>query len=334
MGIIEVSHLMKKFKTKVKNEGLGSKIKNLFIPEYKTVTAVDDISFSVEKGEVLAFIGPNGAGKSTTIKILTGIMYPDNGEISVFDFDPSSQRKDLSFRIGSVFGQKSQLWFHLPALDSFRLLGAIYEIDESEYKKRISQLMDIFEISGLVKTPVRKLSLGERIRCELCASLIHKPDVLFLDEPTIGLDIVIKQKIRELIQRMNDEDRTTIFLTSHDVDDIERICKRAIIINHGRIVLDSPVKDLKYRYLKKKIISIKYGGRMDLPEIKGVRHIKQKEFSVKLEVDLDKIGLHEVMTKLVTGGDILDISIEEKALEEIIKEIYCEKNHQKEDCDE
>jgi ABC-2 type transport system ATP-binding protein len=326
MGIIEIKNLNKTFRTRIKNDGLKAGFKDLFSPETVSVPAVNDVSFEVGKGEMLAFIGPNGAGKSTTIKILTGIMYPDSGLVSVMGLNPSKQRKELSYRIGSVFGQKSQLWFHLPVMDSFKLLGAIFEIEGRDFERRIGELIEIFEIRDHLKTPVRKLSLGERIRCELCASLIHKPEVIFLDEPTIGLDVVIKHKIRELIKRLNSEDKVTVFLTSHDVDDIERICNRAIIINHGKIVLDESVKNLKYRYLKKKMINIRYACQLNMPPCEGVEIIKKNEFSMKLEADLDRTDLHGVLKRLVECGDIVDMTIEEKPLEEIIKEIYSTQN--------
>jgi len=322
MNVINVKGLNKTFKTRIKNDGERNSFLNFIKPSYKNITAVNNISFEVEKGELLAFIGPNGAGKSTTIKILTGIMYPASGKISVLGLNPSADRKKLSYRIGSVFGQKSQLWFHLPAYDSFKLLGTIYEINDKLFKKRIDELIEIFEISDYINTPVRKLSLGERIRCELCASLIHKPEILFLDEPTIGLDIVVKHKIRELIIRQNKEDKTTVFLTSHDVDDIEKICKRTIVINHGNIVLDESIKKMKYRYLNKKIINIRYNDKINIPCIEGIAKIKEKDYTLKLEVDTDKIAVNKAMERLLNCGDIADITIEEKPLEEIIKAIY------------
>jgi ABC-2 type transport system ATP-binding protein len=322
MAVIDVFDLNKTFKTRLKYDGIRSKFMNYLRPSYKNISAVDKISFNVDRGEILAFIGPNGAGKSTTIKILTGIMYPTSGKISVLDMNPSSERKKLSYKIGSVFGQKSQLWFHLPAIDSFKLLGAIYEIENNKYIKRINELTEIFEIGKYLNIPVRKLSLGERIRCELCASLIHKPEILFLDEPTIGLDIVVKQKIRELITRLNIEDKTTIFLTSHDVDDIEMICKRAVIINHGNIVLDESVKNLKYRYLKKKIINIKFYEKKDFSALPGITVLKVNDYNLKLEIDTEIIDIQKALEKLIVTGDIADITIEENPLEDIIKSIY------------
>ena len=258
MPAIKANALTKVFRAKVKESGLRGSVSALLRPRYRDVWAVRGIDLTVEKGEVLAFIGPNGAGKSTTIKMLTGILHPTSGAAAVLDLDPLRQRKQLAYRIGSVFGQKSQLWFHLPPQDSFRLLAGIYELGEREFRERFGALVELLELEALLKVPVRKLSLGQRVRCEIAASLLHRPAVIFLDEPTIGLDVVAKQRIRDLIARLNREEGTTIFLTSHDIGDIERVCKRVVIINHGEVVLDEIVKTLKYSYLQKKIISVKY----------------------------------------------------------------------------
>ncbi len=320
--VISVSQLKKTFKTKIKKEGLHGSVKALFRPEYREIEAVSGIDLEVRRGELIAFLGPNGAGKSTTIKMLTGILYPTSGDISILGYDPSKERKQLSFKIGSVFGQKSQLWFHLPPIDSFKLLGAIYEIDSGILKKRIAEIVDLFEIYDLMEVPVRKLSLGERMRCEFAASILHQPEVVFLDEPTIGLDVVVKQKIRELIVRLNQEQKTTIFLTSHDIGDVEQLCQRAVIINHGRIVLDNTLKKLKYGYLHKKIIDVKFSDSIDLSGFEGLNIIKSKGPAVKLEVDAGEEKMHQVMMKLLRAGNILDVTISDIPLEEIIAAIY------------
>lgn len=330
--VIEAKGLGKRFRTKIKSPGLSGSIRALLSPEYREVEAVNGINLQVERGEILAFIGPNGAGKSTTIKMLTGILQPSSGRASVLGFDPARDRQRLAFHIGSVFGQKSQLWFHLPPADSFRLLAAIYETPEKIYQRRLSDLIERFDLSELMEIPVRKLSLGQRIRCEIAASLLHHPEIIFLDEPTIGLDVVVKQKIRDLIKELNREEKTTIFLTSHDAGDIERLCHRAIIINHGRIVLDESVKNLKYSYLHKKVISVKYRNRVviDLP---GVCAIKEKNlaasegemataYGAKIEVDTERRPLQQVVYELMGLGEVLDITISDQPLEEIIAEIY------------
>ena len=245
MNIIEVKNLNKTFRIKEKEKGIKGSIKSIVKPRYKTIKAVNDISFTVEKGEMLAFIGPNGAGKSTTIKMLTGILYPTSGEIMVNGINPAKQRKKLAYKIGTVFGQKEQLWTHLTPYDNFKFFGAIYDIQNNEIEDRIEELSKTFELESFINTPVRNLSLGQRIRCEMVAALIHKPEILFLDEPTIGLDPVVKKNIRKLIRKMNKELGTTIFLTSHDVGDIEKLCKRVIIVNKGKIIMDDTIKNLK-----------------------------------------------------------------------------------------
>ncbi|QAA31590.1 ABC transporter ATP-binding protein [Clostridium manihotivorum] len=323
MEIIKVKNLCKNFKVKTKEPGLKGSVKSIISPSYREIEAVNNVSFQVEKGEILAFIGPNGAGKSTTIKMLTGILHPSNGHVEVAGFNPSKERKRLSYRIGTVFGQKSQLWFHLPPLDSFNLLGNIYEIDKNKLKKRIEFLKEIFEIQELMDIPVRKLSLGQRIRCEIAASILHEPEIIFLDEPTIGLDVVVKQKIRDLILKLNKEEKTTIFLTSHDSGDIEQLCKRAIIINHGELVLNESIKDLKHNYLNKKVISIKYDEPVKLMD-NNFKVIKNKEGSVKVEVDTSKNDIEVILTNLISKGKVKDITISDPPLEDVISHIYKE----------
>ncbi len=325
MSIIEIRNLNKLYRTRVKEEGLKASFQALVRPVYTEVQAVKDISFTVERGEICAFIGPNGAGKSTTIKMLTGILHPTSGEISVLGFNPAKQRQKLSYHIGTVFGQKSQLWFHLPPTDSFTLLGAIYDLDKSTLKKRVDELTECFELGDLLKIPVRKLSLGQRIRCEVAASLLHSPEILFLDEPTIGLDVVVKQRIRELILRMNHEDGTTIFLTSHDTGDVEQVCKRAIVISQGQIILDQPIKKLKYDYLNKKIITVRFNLEQHLDATIGIRVEKTGNLGACLSVDTRLISIDEAMRWLIAQGGVADITVQDPPMEEIISTIYTTK---------
>lgn len=320
---IEVNHLSKEFRVKVKSKGLRGSLAAIFHPRYRKIKAVDDISFSVEKGEIIAFIGPNGAGKSTTIKMLTGILYPDSGEASVIGIAPNHKRKQLAYRIGTVFGQKEQLWTHLTPYDNFCFFGAVYDLKADEVEGRIKELSNVFELEEFINTPVRNLSLGQRIRCEIVASLIHKPEVLFLDEPTIGLDPVVKESIRALIKKMNKELHTTIFLTSHDVGDIEKLCKRIIIVNHGKIVMDDSMDHLKYHYLNKKMIEIKTKEEGELPNIAGVTVIKSKGVNLKLMVDTTQTSMNELLRQLDTES-LQDINISNIPLENIITQIYKE----------
>ena len=321
MAVISVEHLNKSFKVKVKEKGFVGSLKAIIKPKYKEVHAVNDISFKVEEGEVIAFIGPNGAGKSTTIKMLTGILYPDSGNIEVLGINPTKARKKLAYEIGTVFGQKEQLWMHLTAYDNFKFFGAIYDISEKETEKRIEELSKLFELEKFINTPVRNLSLGQRIRCEIVASLIHKPKVLFLDEPTIGLDPVVKENIRKLIKKMNKEYHTTIFLTSHDISDIEKLCKRVVIINDGKIVMDDSMTNLKYHYMDKKVIEVKVKTKVDFSKVEGINILKHKDNSLKIEIDTKKTDLTSVL-KLIDPENIVDINISNTPLEEIISAIY------------
>lgn len=318
---IEVKNLNKTFKVKLKDKGLKGSLKSMIKPKYKKIKAVNDISFDVDKGEIIAFIGPNGAGKSTTIKMLTGILYPNSGSVSVMGIDPVKSRKKLAYEIGTVFGQKEQLWTHLTPYDNFKFFGAIYDLDDYVVEKRIEELNEMFELGEFINTPVRNLSLGQRIRCEIVASLIHKPKILFLDEPTIGLDPVVKENIRTLIKRMNKEYKTTIFLTSHDVGDIEKLCKRIIIVNHGNIVLDDSMENLKYHYLNKKIVEAKMKEKVNLTDEEGITILKDKGYNLKIEVDT-KIKTVGDALKLLDPDKIVDINISNIPLEDIISSIY------------
>ncbi|HSJ52361.1 MAG TPA: ATP-binding cassette domain-containing protein, partial [Anaerolineae bacterium] len=259
MAAIDVCQLRKTFKSREKQQGLRGSLRSLFRPASREVEAVAGISFAVEQGERVAFIGPNGAGKSTTIKMLVGILHPTSGEAHVLGKVPWRQRERLAYEIGAVFGQKSQLWYHLPPQDSFDLLAHIYEVPSADYRQRLAHLVELFEIGDYLAAPVRKLSLGERMRCEIAASLLHRPQILFLDEPTIGLDVVVKQRIRDLILELNQQERVTVFLTSHDAGDVEALCKRAMVINHGQVIFDGRVSTLKRDYLHVKTISLKLG---------------------------------------------------------------------------
>jgi len=321
MAVIKVEKLSKNFKVKIKEKGFKGSLKSIVKPKYKNIKAVNNISFEVEKGEMIAFIGPNGAGKSTSIKMMTGILFPDKGKIDILGLNPSKDRKRLAYSIGCVFGQKEQLWTHLTPYDNFKFFGAIYDIPESRVEMKIEELRELFELDEFINTPVRNLSLGQRIRCEIVASLIHEPKILFLDEPTIGLDPVVKEKIRTLIKRMNKEYKTTVVLTSHDVSDIEKLCKRVIIVNKGQIVLDDTMENLKYHYLNKKIIDVKMKEKVNLDDVKGITILKDKDYNLKLEVDLKKKNISDAINLLNTDN-IVDINISNVPLEEIISEIY------------
>ena len=323
--IITVRGLAKQFRVKQKAAGLQGSWQALWRPEVKEVTAVSDISFSLEKGEMLAFIGPNGAGKSTTIKMLTGILHPSQGEASVIGYTPWQDRRKLGYHIGTVFGQKPQLWYHLPAEDTFRLFARIYELDMTAYRRRRDYLVEAFQIADLLQTPVRKLSLGQRMKCEIAASLLHNPPVIFLDEPTIGLDVVAKQQIRDAIRAFNETEGTTIFLTSHDAGDIESLCKRVIIINHGRLIYDDRTSVLKRHYLRRKQIDVRFSEALTEPfSLPQVTTLKQGTYGVKLEFDSRHVPVEQVVQQIITAKSCNDITISDPPMEEIIREIYQE----------
>jgi ABC-2 type transport system ATP-binding protein len=258
---VEVHELTKSFRTHdPRGAGARARVADLFAPRSREVLAVDGISFRVAAGERVAFIGPNGAGKSTTLKILAGILHPTSGSVRVAGFVPSDDRNALGFAIGTVFGQRSQLWYSLAARDTLELLAHVYERPRDVWRARLAELSDAFELGPVLDRPVRQLSLGERMRCEIAASLLHAPRVLFLDEPTIGLDVTAKATIRELLQRRSNDDGTTLLLTSHDTGDIEEVCDRVIIIHRGRILLDATVAEMKRRYPRTRHVTVE-----DLP---------------------------------------------------------------------
>ena len=321
MAVIEVKHLNKKFKVKEKEKGLKGSIKSIIKPKYKVKKAVNNISFEVEKGEIIAFIGPNGAGKSTTIKMLTGILYPDSGKINILGYNPTKDRKKLSYEISSVIGQKEQLWLHLTPYDNFKFIGTMYDIPNSVIDKKIEEFIELFDLKDFINTPVRSLSLGQRIRCEIVAALINEPKILFLDEPTIGLDPVVKENIRVLIKRLNKEYKTTIFLTSHDISDIEKLCKRVIVVNDGKIVMDTTMDELKYHFMNKKIIEVKMSEEVNLDDTNGITILKDKGYNLKLEVDTTKKNIKDVLNML-NQDNIIDINISNIPLEDIISSIY------------
>jgi len=322
MAAVVLDSLSKTFSTRVKGPGLRGSIRSMFSPEYREVQAVQSIDLTVDLGELVAFIGPNGAGKSTTIKMLTGILHPSAGTASVLGVEPWRNREQLAFRIGAVFGQKSQLWYHLPPLDSFDLLAKIYELDQTSYVTRREQLVETFGVRPYLNTAVRKLSLGERMRCELVAALLHRPEVLFLDEPTIGLDVLAKQTIRSTLRELNANEKVTVFLTSHDVGDIEELAKRVVIINHGQVIYDNRVSHLRHMLLRTKIIDLLLAGPGVVPPLPGVTVIKHTNVGIKLEVDTAVQPIREVVAQLLAVNDVVDVSVTDPPLERVIGLIY------------
>jgi ABC-2 type transport system ATP-binding protein len=286
------------------------------------VEAVAGISFAVEAGERLAYIGPNGAGKSTSIKMLTGILHPTSGDAEVLGIVPWKKRRQLAARIGTLFGQRSQLWYQLTPRQTFGLLGRIYRISADEERRRLARLGELLDATQLFDQPVRGLSLGQRMRCELVASMLHAPEVLFLDEPTIGLDLVAKARFRDLIVRINEEQGTTILLTSHDVSDIEQVARRVIVINHGRLIYDDRVSVMRRALLGTKMLDVRFERPPASVEVEGARLVKLSGAGAKLVVDTGKRPIRSVLDDLLDRYDVVDISVADPPLEEIVSHIY------------
>lgn len=315
--MIEVKNLSKIFTKTVKKQ----EIKSFFFPDKKEYKAVNNVSFKIEKGEIVAFVGPNGAGKSTTIKMLTGILHPTSGEICVAGLNPSKDRKKLAYKIGCMFGQKSSLWMHLPAIDTYKLYGAMYDIPKEELDERIQEVIDMFDLQEMINIPVRKLSLGQRMICEIGAIMLHRPEILFLDEPTIGLDIVVKEKVRNAILKIHEERNTTIFLTSHDLGDIEKLCERIIIIDHGMIIKDESLENLKKDYLKERFITILYEDSIEDAEF-DYPIISRESHKVVIKVDTSINNVSNILEKFMKYGNVVDIEAIPVPLEEVIYDIY------------
>lgn len=327
---IEVKDLTKEFKSYRSREGLKGAFRDLFTREYNTVKAVNGISFQVEQGEMVGYIGENGAGKSTTIKMLTGILQPTSGYLRVNGMDPHKEREEFVRTIGVVFGQRSQLWWDIAVQESFRLLKKVYRVSEESYNSHMSDVIDILEIGDLLNRPVRKLSLGQRMRCELAAALIHNPPLLFLDEPTIGLDVLVKLKIRDFLRELNAKYGTTILLTTHDLADIEALCQRVVMLDEGNIIYDGGLKDLKENWGGGKSAVIEFSKQTNLENLvnltEGLSLEWKQENPIKFKAIFQSadITVSELLSRIVPYVDVKDIRIEETSTEEIVQKIYKE----------
>ena len=321
MSFIEVKHITKTFKVAVKKNGLLEALKAFFHREYKYVEAVKDISFSIEKGEIIGYIGPNGAGKSTTIKILSGILTPDSGKCKIGKMTPWKNRKDYVKKIGVVFGQRSQLWWDIPAEDTFDLLKDIYDLDEKDYQKTKQELIEKLNLKDIINVPVRQLSLGQRMRCEIAASLLHEPEILFLDEPTIGLDAISKQLVRDFVKQINKEKKTTIILTTHDMTDIEALAKRIILIGNGQVLYDGSLQKLKNNYATKKYIKVKTNTSIT-EKIPGVLRKEKTKDGYNFIIDSKKLNISEFLNDISKKAQIEDVEIDNENLDNMIVNLY------------
>ena len=322
MSFIEVNDISKTFKVNKRNSGIPGMIANMFVPKFEYKEAVKDICFTIEKGEMIGFIGPNGAGKSTTIKMLSGILCPDSGSITVGGYSPYKQRKDYVGNIGVVFGQKSQLQWDLPVIDSFELLKAIYRIPDEKYKKNLSRFTEMLDMSGFINQPVRQLSLGQRMRSDIVASLLHSPEIVFFDEPTIGVDIIGKETIRSFIKELNEKDKVTMIFTTHDMQDIEQTCNRLIIIDKGSIMYDGSLHDIRSKYGTTRELIAEFNEETKVRPIEDVVIEDKKDRRVSFTFDNNVIDVNDLMHEILGNYSVRDITVKEPEIESIIQKMY------------
>jgi ABC-2 type transport system ATP-binding protein len=327
LGRVEAIELVKQFRTFQRREGLWGAVQDLFAREYNTLRAVDSVSFTIEPGEMVGYIGPNGAGKSTSVKMLTGILVPTSGKVIANGFEPYRQRLAFTRTVGVVFGQRTQLWWDIAVIESFRLLKEIYEVSDADYRARMARFDEILELKRYLRQPVRKLSLGERMRCDMAAALLHNPPLLYLDEPTIGLDLLAKENIRQFLKEINREFNTTYLLTTHDLSDIEELCRRLMIIDHGRILFDGPLHDLKRMlwrqgHIRFELKSSEQGPALEALTMPNVRLDKVDDLTYRASFDREDYTSGDVIRRIVAAVDVRDIFIEEESIEEIVRRIY------------
>ena len=320
--IINVYELSKDYKQYKNHKGTFGALRNLFDHNYDLIQAVDRISFEIHTGELVGYIGPNGAGKSTTIKMLTGLLVPTSGELSVDGFVPWKDRKTYVKRIGAVFGQRTTLWWDLPLRDSLDLLKHIYEIPKKSYQHNLGIFREILDLDTFMETPVRSLSLGQRMRADLCAALLHNPKLVFLDEPTIGLDVIAKQRMREFIQFINQERGTTILLTTHDISDVARLCERVIIIDFGKILFDGKLADLLERYGGQRLLNVEFAEAYPEPLLESADIVHREGLNVHYSFQRQQVSASALIHRLSENYRIRDLSVEDQPIEDTIREIY------------
>jgi ABC-2 type transport system ATP-binding protein len=327
LGRVEAIQLAKEFRTFQRREGLLGAVQDLFSREYSNLRAVDGVSFTLSPGEMVGYIGPNGAGKSTSVKMLTGILVPSSGKVIANGFEPYRQRVAFTRTAGVVFGQRTQLWWDIAVVESFRLLKEIYDVSDADYRARMARFDEILELKRYLRQPVRKLSLGERMRCDMAAALLHNPPLLYLDEPTIGLDLLAKENIRLFLKEVNREFNTTVLLTTHDLSDIEELCRRLMIIDHGRILFDGPLHDLKRMlwrqgHIRFDLKSSEQGPALEGLVLPGIRLDKVDDLTYRASFDREDHTAGDVIRRIVSAVDVRDIYIEEESIEEIVRRIY------------
>ncbi|MCG2688534.1 ABC transporter ATP-binding protein, partial [Candidatus Parcubacteria bacterium] len=321
MAVIELKNLKKFYKVHQKEPGLLGSLKSLVKRKYYDVKAVDNVSFEIEEGELVGFIGPNGAGKTTTLKCLSGLLYPTSGEVSVLGFNPWDRKTQFLKQISLVMGQKNQLWWDLPAIETFNLNKEIYEVPDKQYKKILDEMVQLLEVEDILKVQVRKLSLGQRMKCELIASLLHSPKVLFLDEPTIGLDVIMQKKIRDFVREYNKRYNATVILTSHYMGDVEELCQRVIIIDKGTLVFDGQLSEIIQKYADHKLVSLILNKEVDPKVVAKVFPVKEFNYP-KLVLMVKREQVASLTARALQELPVADLSIEDPAIEDVIRELF------------
>lgn len=322
MSVIRVNHLSKYFKVSQPGKGLWGKVKSFFAPQHKIIKAVDDVSFEIKRGEIVGYLGPNGAGKSTTIKLLTGVLVPTSGSVEVNGLVPYRSRTQNAYNIGVVYGQRSQLWWDLPLIDSFEILAAMYRISKPRYKDNLDFMVGLLQMEEFIDQPVRKLSLGQKMKGDIAASLLHEPPILYLDEPTIGLDVVSKNRILQFLQDLNAEKKTTIMLATHNLSDVERLCPRIMIIDKGNIILDASQSEMLRCFGRQRLLVIEFEDGVKNISVPEGEIVREEENKLWVQFDRDRISAFELIASLKRDQGIIDVSIKEKDIESIITQIY------------
>lgn len=324
MEIIKAKNLSKTFRVYERGEGIAGYLKSFVARKYMEVNAVNDLNLEIEKGEMVGYIGANGAGKSTTVKMLTGILKPSSGSIEIDGRDPYRERKKNAMNIGVVFGQKSQLWWDLPVRESFKLLKEIYEVSDSDYEERIDEFDEVLELSDFWDQPVRKLSLGQKMRCELAAAFLHHPKIVYLDEPTIGLDVAVKERIRGFIRKMNRKKDVTVMLTTHDMDDIEDLCDRVVVLDDGKKIYDGDLDALIDRFTSRRlVIDLKNLNGFDI-ERNGVEEVELEDNRAEIVFNREKVSAADLMSEILEKYEVVDFRIKEPDIDSVVKKIYNE----------
>jgi ABC-2 type transport system ATP-binding protein len=324
MSLIESENLNKTFKIYNQGEGIRGYLKSFISRDYEEIHAVEGLNLEIDEGEMIGYIGANGAGKSTTVKMLTGILEPSSGKIEVDGRNPQKQRKNNAMNIGVVFGQKTQLWWDLPVKESFKLLKEIYEVNDEDYEDRIDEFDEVLQLSDFWDQPVRKLSLGQKMRCELAAAFLHHPKIVYLDEPTIGLDVAVKERIRDFIKKMNREENITVMLTTHDIGDIEDLCERVVVLDTGKKIYDGELDSLVNRFTSRRLVmEVRNGEAFEL-EMDGVQEIEKEDGHVEIVFDREKISASDLMREILDSYDVLDFQIKEPNIESVVKKVYNE----------